>query len=161
MSDLGPIRTARHRRSIGLVRNRFGAERTGAGASRADPRGTGTARPRLHSRAWLVAAAVVVALTLNAALINVHPPVPPLIALLLFAAACLGAVVWAFVRTRRQRRAFENELASWAADRAARDERLRLARELHDLASHGLGLITVRAAAARRLPGPDGDVERR
>ncbi|WP_208646513.1 sensor histidine kinase [Micromonospora noduli] len=33
-------------------------------------------------------------------------------------------------------------------------ERLRIARDLHDIVSHGLGLITVRAAATRHLPKP-------
>nr|WP_261795949.1 histidine kinase [Mobilicoccus massiliensis] len=33
-------------------------------------------------------------------------------------------------------------------------------RELHDVGSHGLGLITVRAAAARTVAGPDAERER-
>jgi signal transduction histidine kinase len=33
-------------------------------------------------------------------------------------------------------------------------ERLRIARDLHDIVSHGLGLITVRAASTRHLPKP-------
>ncbi len=37
-----------------------------------------------------------------------------------------------------------------AAAEAASNERLALARDLHDLVSHGLGTITIRAAVARR-----------
>ena len=72
----------------------------------------------------------------------------------------IGTVTWAVLRTRRQRREYEAELTAWAAERAQRDERLRIARELHDLASHGLGLITVRAAAARITTGSRAAEER-
>ena len=37
--------------------------------------------------------------------------------------------------------------------RAADDERLRLARDLHDLLGHGLSLITIKSQLARRLSG--------
>jgi signal transduction histidine kinase len=67
---------------------------------------------------------------------------------------------WAFDRTRRQRRRYEEELAAWSAERARQAERLRIASDLHDLVSHGLGLITVRAAVARGLVHPDGERER-
>jgi len=71
-----------------------------------------------------------------------------------------GVILWAVLRTRRQRRVHEESLTAWAAERAQREERLRIARELHDLASHGLGLITVRASVARRLTGPGAEAER-
>ncbi|MDP9281157.1 MAG: histidine kinase [Chloroflexota bacterium] len=43
--------------------------------------------------------------------------------------------------------------------RAADDERLRLARDLHDLLGHGLSLITIKSQLARRLLAP-GDSSR-
>lgn len=70
----------------------------------------------------------------------------------------VGLVVWAFVKARQQRRVFEERIETWASQKAAQDERLRIARDLHDLASHGLGLMTVRAATANL---DDNDAERR
>jgi len=69
-------------------------------------------------------------------------------------------LIWALRRLRIQRKRYEDELTRWAAQRAADAERLRVAGELHDLVSHGLGLITVRAAATRRMTGTDGETER-
>lgn len=73
----------------------------------------------------------------------------------------VASLVRAIHRARRQRRDFEDRLASWAAERAVAEERLRIARDLHDISSHGLGIITVRAAASGYLEGPDADTERR
>ena len=51
--------------------------------------------------------------------------------------------------------AAERELAV-ATERALEEERLAVARDLHDVVSHNLAAITVHAAAARRRPGgPD------
>ncbi|MFI2489172.1 sensor histidine kinase [Promicromonospora kroppenstedtii] len=118
-----------------------------------------TARPELRSRAWLTATIVLAVLGLSLAATGVQQPVAVLVTVLGAAGIALGVMVWALVRTGRQRRAYEDELTAWAAERAAQAERLRIARDLHDLASHGLGLITVRAAAARTLTGPAGEVE--
>ncbi|GAB1819526.1 hypothetical protein HerbRD11066_26900 [Herbidospora sp. RD11066] len=65
------------------------------------------------------------------------------------AALTLATTAWALVRGRRQRAAYEAQLTAWAGERAAQAERLRIARDLHDIVSHGLGLITVRATTAR------------
>jgi two-component system, NarL family, sensor histidine kinase DesK len=68
-----------------------------------------------------------------------------------------GAVtttVWALRRRRAERAAYEQRLTDWAAAEAVLAERLHLARDLHDLVSHGLGLITVRAASTRHLTQP-------
>lgn len=63
-----------------------------------------------------------------------------------------GAVaVWAIVRLWVERTEHEVAMARRDAAEAALAERLRLARDLHDLVSHGLGLITVRTAAAAHL----------
>ncbi|MET4225914.1 signal transduction histidine kinase [Oerskovia enterophila] len=119
-----------------------------------------TARPVLRSRVWPIAGGLVVALVLGLATLGVGRPVETLAVLLAATAVAAGVLAWALVRSRRERRAFEDDLTGWAAERAAQAERLRIARDLHDLASHGLGLITVRAASARTVPGPSGDAER-
>ncbi len=117
-------------------------------------------RPVLRSRVGVVAVVVIVALVLVLSTVAVGSPVAQLTILLVAAGIAVGVLVWALLVSRRQRRVYEDELTTWAAERAAQDERLRIARELHDLASHGLGLITVRAAAARTVRGPAGDDER-
>ncbi|MEV4220493.1 histidine kinase [Nonomuraea sp. NPDC049725] len=73
----------------------------------------------------------------------------------------LAALGWAARRSRARQRDYEERLAAWSAERAIAQERLRIARDLHDLTSHGLGVITVRAAASGYLAGPDADAERR
>lgn len=82
----------------------------------------------------------------------------------LVASAAVGAALavsaWAITRRRAERRRYETELASWAAERATEADRARIAADLHDLVSHGLGLITVRASAAQALRGAAGDAER-
>ena len=119
-----------------------------------------TARPVLRSRVWLTAALVLACLGLVLATIGVEQPVAVATTVLAAAAVAFCVLIWALVRSGRQRRAYEEDLTAWAAERAAQAERLRIARDLHDLASHGLGLITVRAAAARTVDGADGDRER-
>lgn len=117
-------------------------------------------RPVLRSRAWLLAGGLLALLVLFLATLGIDQPTSRVVVLLV-AAGWGGAVLaWALVRSRRQRRRHEDELTAWAAERARHAERLRIARELHDLASHGLGLITVRAAAARTVTGPQADDER-
>lgn len=115
---------------------------------------------RERSRWWVLVAALA-PLPLIAALIldsgSVIFLTAVVLAVLLLATA---ALVWAVGRSRQQRRDYEERLASWAADRAVEKERLRIARDLHDLSSHGLGLITVRAASTGFLAGPDADAER-
>lgn len=63
--------------------------------------------------------------------------------------------VWALLRLRAERDEHAAASASWAASEAVLAERLRIARDLHDVVSHGLGMITVRAATARHLHARD------
>ncbi|GAA3809840.1 hypothetical protein GCM10022226_32750 [Sphaerisporangium flaviroseum] len=114
----------------------------------------------LRSRVWLIAALLLVTLVLALSTIGADQPAGTLAVVLAAATYAVSVLVWALLRTRRQRRLYEDELTAWAAERAAHAERLRIARDLHDLASHGLGLVTIRAAAARTLTGPAGDAER-
>lgn len=75
------------------------------------------------------------------------------------AIAVIGVAVggWAVQRLREERSTHEAASAEWAASRAVLTERLAIARDLHDLVSHGLGLITVRAAAAKHVNATDPD----
>jgi signal transduction histidine kinase len=117
-------------------------------------------RPVLRSRAWPVAFALLVVLLGVLMTAGTSPPIAAAAAICATLGCAVTVVVVTLLRTRRQRRRYEDELTSWAAERATQAERLRIARDLHDLASHGLGLITVRAAAARALTGPAGEAER-
>lgn len=75
--------------------------------------------------------------------------------LAVFVLLVAGVLVWAFLRTRRQRHHYEQRLERWTHERAVQQERLRIARDLHDLASHGLGTMTVRAATAKLTDDQD------
>jgi signal transduction histidine kinase len=116
-------------------------------------------RPSWESRAWLIAVGVFAVLLL--VLLALGQDAPYLIvAISLILATAVGVTTWALLRTRAARRAYEERLTEWAAEKAVQAERLRIARDLHDLASHGLGLMTVRAATANLTDDHD-DAERR
>ncbi|MER6996323.1 histidine kinase [Streptomyces sp. NPDC000410] len=69
--------------------------------------------------------------------------------LLLGCAALLGA--WELGHAVRQRRAYAVRAAENLAQRAVTEERLRIARELHDVVTHGMGLIAVKAGVANHV----------
>ncbi len=117
-------------------------------------------RPTWRSRAWLVAAGLLAVLAALLSFVGVDRPEAAWAAVAVAAAVAVSVIGWAFDRTRRERHRYEEELASWAGERARQTERLRIASDLHDLVSHGLGLITVRAAVARTITGPSGELER-
>jgi signal transduction histidine kinase len=62
----------------------------------------------------------------------------------------LGAA-WAAGRVVRSRRLAKDEFARRSAREAVADERLRIARELHDVLGHSMSLITIKATVAGRL----------
>ncbi|MEU8183502.1 histidine kinase [Micromonospora sp. NPDC049044] len=108
-------------------------------------------RPCGRSRTVPVAAVVVSVLVMSLCTVGTQGPLalilPPLIV-----GGAVATAVWAVRRSRADRIAYESRLTAWAAAEAVLAERLRIARDLHDIVSHGLGLITVRAAATRHLP---------
>ncbi len=67
----------------------------------------------------------------------------------------VGAVVlggsWTIGRAVRERRRFAQRSAAQLVGRAVAEERLRIARDLHDIVAHGLSLIVVRAATANHV----------
>lgn len=73
------------------------------------------------------------------------------LAMMLLTGIAGTVAVWAIVRLRAERAEYRAELARWDAAQAVFAERLRIARDLHDIVSHGLGMITVRAAAVAHL----------
>jgi len=65
----------------------------------------------------------------------------------LFGALVLGGA-WAIGRAVRRSRCYAEQLA----EQAVVEERLRIARELHDVVAHSLGVIAVKAGVANHVP---------
>ncbi|MFG3707125.1 sensor histidine kinase [Micromonospora sp. NPDC047670] len=73
-------------------------------------------------------------------------PVP----VLLYAATVLAGS-WALARAVRARRRHAAQVAELRAGRAVAEERLRIARDIHDVVGHSLSLIAMKAAVANHL----------
>jgi signal transduction histidine kinase len=113
------------------------------------------AHPRPSGRSSVPPVLVIVAIVVLMAMCTVGGKGPAAVVLpWAMVAGAVAAAGWAVRRTRADRSAYEARLTAWAASEAVLAERLRIARDLHDIVSHGLGLITVRAAATRHLPKP-------
>lgn len=72
----------------------------------------------------------------------------------LAAVAALGAV-WVMGYTTRLRRSFLAREAAQQAEQALSDERMHIARELHDVVAHNLSLIAVQAGNAAHVRSPE------
>jgi signal transduction histidine kinase len=67
-------------------------------------------------------------------------------------AVTLTAVVaWFVGHSSRQSRDHAEQLGARAADQAVITERLRIARELHDMVAHNIGIVALQAGAAHRV----------
>ncbi|MCX4750434.1 histidine kinase [Kitasatospora sp. NBC_01287] len=73
-------------------------------------------------------------------------------------AVLLAVIAWLIGRSMHQSREHAEQLSAQAAARAVTAERLRIARELHDMVAHTIGIIALQAGAARRVidTQPDG-----
>ncbi|HTI22897.1 MAG TPA: sensor histidine kinase [Kutzneria sp.] len=77
------------------------------------------------------------------------------IGMVLFGGVVLGGA-WAIGRLVRRSRCYAEKLTS----QAVTEERLRIARELHDVVAHSLGVIAVKAGVANHLPDSAPDALR-
>jgi signal transduction histidine kinase len=77
-------------------------------------------------------------------------PWPESLGLCVFLTLVVGAA-WALGRATRIRRAYEARRAAEASTKAVAEERMRIARELHDVVAHSLSLITVKAGVAAHV----------
>jgi len=69
------------------------------------------------------------------------------------AVALTTVIAWLLGNSVRESREHAEELRARAAAQAVSDERLRIARELHDMVAHSIGVIALQAGAARRVIG--------
>lgn len=99
----------------------------------------------------IAAAVMMVLVTLVVGLPEgVSPWVP--VAMLTTVGATIVIAAW---ELRRARATFQARLATQAADAAVARTRLDIARDLHDIVSHGMGTVTTRAAVALRVDADD------
>jgi len=104
-------------------------------------------RPRRRWEPTLAIGAASAAVALGTALVG--PRGIPLTWLPLDCAVLGGA--WTVGRAVRERRAYAARAAAELADRATAGERLRIARELHDVVAHSMSLIAVKAGVANHV----------
>ncbi|WP_405402122.1 sensor histidine kinase [Streptomyces sp. NBC_01104] len=67
------------------------------------------------------------------------------------AVALTVLVAWLLGDSARQSRLHAEQVRAQAATQAVTDERLRIARELHDAVAHTMGIVALQAGAARRV----------
>ncbi|MEU3643807.1 histidine kinase [Lentzea sp. NPDC034063] len=100
-----------------------------------------------RTRRWSLAALVVTVVAVSG--VSGGEPETLLVGL-----AVLGAV-WVIGYTTRLRRSFLARETTQQAEQALADERLRIARELHDVVAHNLSLIAVQAGNAAHVRSPE------
>lgn len=102
---------------------------------------------------------VTLAAVLNAAVVAARFSVVPLnapvartdlISSLVFSWIAIGAG-WTLGRSFRARREYAVQLADHRAQQAVAEERLRIAREMHDVVAHSIGVIVMKAAVANHV----------
>ena len=113
---------------------------------------TATAAGPTRRAAWALVGYWVATASVTAAA-QAAPAVPdwPGAARLVALSTVVSGAAWTLGRAVRLRRDSEADLAEQRVHRAVTDERLRIARELHDIVAHNMSLITVKAAVANHL----------
>ncbi|AUG78337.1 Histidine kinase [Kitasatospora sp. MMS16-BH015] len=71
------------------------------------------------------------------------------------------AVAWVLGDARRQEHRHARELRDRAAEQAVTAERLRIARELHDMVAHSIGVVAFQSGAAKRVIETQPEAARR
>ena len=113
-------------------------------------------------RGWVWACAVFLTVYTSLGVVTAEVPIYaiPLVGLFGAAATALGSTTsarQAYTEAAEARAAELERSRQTDRDRALSDERARIARELHDVVAHGLSVIVVQAAAARRILDRDPD----
>ncbi|MEU4806860.1 histidine kinase [Actinosynnema sp. NPDC023587] len=94
--------------------------------------------------------ALVCSLVLSAVSIFIAEPWPDDVGLAVFVVLLLSGA-WALGRSTQVRRGYAERTAAERASRALAEERMRIARELHDVVAHSLSLIAVKAGIANHV----------
>jgi signal transduction histidine kinase len=79
------------------------------------------------------------------------PRVGPVVPLVAVAVPLVTIIAWLIGNSIRQAQAKTELVRAQAAAQAALAERLRIARELHDIVAHSIGIIAIQAGAGRRV----------
>jgi signal transduction histidine kinase len=104
-----------------------------------------------HRREPTVVIAVATAVGLVGLFVAGQPPgFDADIGLIVVGVVLVGSA-WTVGRAVRERREYARRYAAELAERAATEERLRIARDLHDVVSHTLSLIGIKAGVARHV----------
>ncbi|MFF6772122.1 sensor histidine kinase [Streptomyces sp. NPDC012637] len=67
------------------------------------------------------------------------------------AVALTAVIAWLLGRSTHQARAHAEQARTRGAEQAVVAERLRIAREMHDMVAHSIGIVALQAGAARRV----------
>ncbi|WP_369246467.1 sensor histidine kinase [Streptomyces sp. R41] len=76
------------------------------------------------------------------------------------AVALTAVVAWLLGDASHRTRAYAEKLRLQSATQAVTDERLRIAREMHDMVAHSIGIIALQAGAAARVVHTQPDAAR-